>query len=370
MVHNVVGRLAGHATPRAPCCWWPTTTPCPRRPGAADDGSGVAALLETARALRSGPPPRNDVIFLFTDGEEQRPAGRAGVPARRPLGLRRRRRPSTSTAPARRRRRSCTRRAPATACWSREYLAATDPFSSSLMYEVSRRQPIVERLPALRRPRHPGDDASACWTGRPTTTRPTTRSPRSTRRALQHEGETALPWPAASATPTCGTSAARRRLLRRHRGRRRRLRAVAGSAPFAALAVAAVRGGGRGDRRRPPPAHAARRRLGRARHGRHAGRLAARGRRRLDDVPHGLRGARLDAAPASSSATGTGSASCCWRRPSCWASTLACCAVCAPGTSPSSALAWWARRGRRREPARSPARASCSPGRSWAARWA
>jgi len=39
-------------------------------PGASDDGSGVATLLETARALKAGPPLSNDVIFLFTDGEE------------------------------------------------------------------------------------------------------------------------------------------------------------------------------------------------------------------------------------------------------------------------------------------------------------
>ena len=38
--------------------------------GASDDGSGVATLLETARALRAGPPIKNDVIFLFTNGEE------------------------------------------------------------------------------------------------------------------------------------------------------------------------------------------------------------------------------------------------------------------------------------------------------------
>lgn len=42
----------------------------PAAPGAADDGSGVAALLEAARALKDGPPLRNDVIVLFTDGEE------------------------------------------------------------------------------------------------------------------------------------------------------------------------------------------------------------------------------------------------------------------------------------------------------------
>jgi hypothetical protein len=39
--------------------------------GASDDGAGVAAMLETLRALKSGAPLRNDVIFLFTDCEEE-----------------------------------------------------------------------------------------------------------------------------------------------------------------------------------------------------------------------------------------------------------------------------------------------------------
>jgi hypothetical protein len=38
--------------------------------GATDDGSGVAVLLETARALTSNSPLRNTIIFLFTDDEE------------------------------------------------------------------------------------------------------------------------------------------------------------------------------------------------------------------------------------------------------------------------------------------------------------
>ena len=42
----------------------------PFGPGASDDGAGVAAMLETYRALKAGPALRNDVIFLFTDGEE------------------------------------------------------------------------------------------------------------------------------------------------------------------------------------------------------------------------------------------------------------------------------------------------------------
>jgi Zn-dependent M28 family amino/carboxypeptidase len=39
-------------------------------PGATDDGVGVAALLETARALRADPPLRNSVMLLFTGPEE------------------------------------------------------------------------------------------------------------------------------------------------------------------------------------------------------------------------------------------------------------------------------------------------------------
>lgn len=39
-------------------------------PGAADDMSSVAAILEAVRALRAGPQLRNDVVVLVTDGEE------------------------------------------------------------------------------------------------------------------------------------------------------------------------------------------------------------------------------------------------------------------------------------------------------------
>ena len=43
----------------------------PSSPGAADDGAGVATLLETARLLQTGSYPlKRDIWFLFTDGEE------------------------------------------------------------------------------------------------------------------------------------------------------------------------------------------------------------------------------------------------------------------------------------------------------------
>jgi hypothetical protein len=42
----------------------------PNSPGASDAGHGVAAILETVRALRAGATLRNDVIVLITDAEE------------------------------------------------------------------------------------------------------------------------------------------------------------------------------------------------------------------------------------------------------------------------------------------------------------
>jgi hypothetical protein len=42
----------------------------PSGPGAGDDAASVAAILETMRALKAGPALSNDLIVLFTDGEE------------------------------------------------------------------------------------------------------------------------------------------------------------------------------------------------------------------------------------------------------------------------------------------------------------
>lgn len=42
----------------------------PTGPGAADDGASVAAILETLRALKTGPALKNDVMVLLSDGEE------------------------------------------------------------------------------------------------------------------------------------------------------------------------------------------------------------------------------------------------------------------------------------------------------------
>ncbi|MGE8036698.1 M28 family peptidase [Lysinibacillus sp. NPDC093692] len=40
-------------------------------PGASDDGYGVVTIMETARALKQMPAPKNTIYFVLTDGEEQ-----------------------------------------------------------------------------------------------------------------------------------------------------------------------------------------------------------------------------------------------------------------------------------------------------------
>lgn len=39
-------------------------------PGGADDGVGIACMMETARVIASGPPLKNPVVFLFNGAEE------------------------------------------------------------------------------------------------------------------------------------------------------------------------------------------------------------------------------------------------------------------------------------------------------------
>jgi hypothetical protein len=69
ITHDVIARIPG-SSPTRPLVLLGHADSVPGGPGAADDGEGVAVLLETVRALRSGPLLRNDLIFLFTDGEE------------------------------------------------------------------------------------------------------------------------------------------------------------------------------------------------------------------------------------------------------------------------------------------------------------
>lgn len=66
---NVLGRIPGTANTKA-FALTAHYDSVPYGPGAADDGGGVVAMLETARAIMAGAPLRNDIIFVFTDAEE------------------------------------------------------------------------------------------------------------------------------------------------------------------------------------------------------------------------------------------------------------------------------------------------------------
>jgi len=54
-------------------------------PGAADDAAGVAAVLETVRALTAGPHLRNDVVVVLTDAEEACSCGAEAFATAHPL---------------------------------------------------------------------------------------------------------------------------------------------------------------------------------------------------------------------------------------------------------------------------------------------
>ncbi|WP_223645646.1 M20/M25/M40 family metallo-hydrolase [Corallococcus sp. EGB] len=56
----------------------------PTGPGASDNGAAVASILEVARALQQGPALAGDVLFLFTDAEEQHLLGSTAFAASHP----------------------------------------------------------------------------------------------------------------------------------------------------------------------------------------------------------------------------------------------------------------------------------------------
>lgn len=70
VVENIVARLPGTRGDGKAVLLSAHYDTVPHSTGASDNGTGVATLLETLRALRSEPPLANDTIFLFTDAEE------------------------------------------------------------------------------------------------------------------------------------------------------------------------------------------------------------------------------------------------------------------------------------------------------------
>jgi hypothetical protein len=79
--------LRGRDTTRPGRSYWlPITTPPSAALAASDDKSSVAAMLETARAIASGEPLSNDIVMIFTDGEEAGLLGASSFVAEHPGG--------------------------------------------------------------------------------------------------------------------------------------------------------------------------------------------------------------------------------------------------------------------------------------------
>ena len=68
---NIYGELPGTHSSQAPLLLVAHYDSVPSGPGAADDGSGVATVLETIRALKAQGPWRHGIGVLLTDGEER-----------------------------------------------------------------------------------------------------------------------------------------------------------------------------------------------------------------------------------------------------------------------------------------------------------
>jgi len=95
VVENIIARLPGHlqsgSDSPADLVVMGHYDSKPLTPGAADDASGTASIMEVARIMAAGPALVHDVIFLITDGEEMGLLGAQGFfrqhPAAQQVGL-------------------------------------------------------------------------------------------------------------------------------------------------------------------------------------------------------------------------------------------------------------------------------------------
>jgi len=69
-VRNLVGHLPGRDPAAAPVVLMAHYDSVPGSPGAADDATGVAAVLEAVRAIQARGPTERPLIVLITDAEE------------------------------------------------------------------------------------------------------------------------------------------------------------------------------------------------------------------------------------------------------------------------------------------------------------
>jgi hypothetical protein len=84
-VENLIGVLPGRNRALPALALMAHYDSVPGSPGAADDATGVAAILETIRAIKTDGVPERDIIVLITDGEEAGLLGARAFFAEHPL---------------------------------------------------------------------------------------------------------------------------------------------------------------------------------------------------------------------------------------------------------------------------------------------
>ena len=70
-VENIIAKIQGTSGDDNAVLLTAHYDSAPEIPGAADDGYGVVTIMETARALKQMPAPKNTIYFVLTDGEEE-----------------------------------------------------------------------------------------------------------------------------------------------------------------------------------------------------------------------------------------------------------------------------------------------------------
>ncbi|MCJ8165514.1 M20/M25/M40 family metallo-hydrolase [Pontibacter sp. E15-1] len=139
-VYNLLGRLKGTGTDNKAILLMAHYDSQPNARGAGDDGAGVAAILETVRALKQGAPLDHDVIVLLTDGEEYGLYGAKafiGHPWAKQVGVVLNLEARGNSGPS-----MTFEMSPENGWVARQYIAAAPyPYAGSLGYEIYRRMP-------------------------------------------------------------------------------------------------------------------------------------------------------------------------------------------------------------------------------------
>ncbi|WP_276498748.1 M20/M25/M40 family metallo-hydrolase [Pontibacter litorisediminis] len=189
-VYNLLGRLQGTGQSGKAILLMAHYDSQPNARGAGDDAAGVAAILETIRALKQGEPLQHDVLVLLTDGEEYGLYGASAFlrhPWAKEVALVLNLEARGNSGPS-----MTFEMSPQNGWVARQYAqAASYPFFSSLAYEIYSRMPNDTDFTVLQAAGYSGLNA-AFIDGFVNYHRITDSPENLSRRSLQHHGSNLL----------------------------------------------------------------------------------------------------------------------------------------------------------------------------------